>query len=448
MIGEVINGRYLVQRSVGTGSTGEVFVARHTGLGREYAVKILFGTLSSQRMFAARFQREAKALARLEHPNIVRIFDSGALPDGRLYLVMDYVEGERLDALLHRSGELSVSRALRIVRQIAAAIEHAHQAGVLHRDLRPANLLLAQPNAGEEVKVLDFGISKILSPDYRESKVVSKEYAGVDVLPHYKAPEQLRFVAVDHACDVYAIGCILYELLTGWRPFTGTSAEIIVGHLSQAPQRPSSRRGSGAISPALDALVLRCLEKDPKQRLASGRELGMALDRMEARYPSPIRKSRAPLEPAAAAAEQSPSEPPLEEIVKPLVSLLLDADGDHTQLLAAQLALREGELSRELITHELELARQRRNYLDGWSQRSEKELGAPVREPQFLRRCARLDEDILDLQEEMKRAESTIAGRHEALAALVETLIPQLKPSGDSFLLIRRWQRARARRST
>ncbi|MBI5481290.1 MAG: serine/threonine protein kinase, partial [Deltaproteobacteria bacterium] len=169
MIGTVLDGRYRILKKLGEGGMGEVYLAEHRALGRQEALKILQAELATEREFVSRFRREARATNRVQHPNIIGVYDFGQVPDGRFYLTMEYAEGERLDALLRRVGPLPVSRALGILVQLADAVGHAHGAGVVHRDLKPENMILVEHRGRPDVlKVLDFGIAKIVAPDAPE----------------------------------------------------------------------------------------------------------------------------------------------------------------------------------------------------------------------------------------------------------------------------------------
>jgi len=416
LVGQTLDGRYRLTQHIGSGSTGEVYQAQHLGLGRTFAVKVLHDLLAHQPTFAGRFKREGKALARLAHPNIVRIFDACA--ESHLYIVMELVEGERLDRIQRHLGAFPVQRTLRLARQLASAIEHAHQAEVLHRDLRPANLLISDLPAGEELKILDFGISKIIAADYRESKMVSREYAATDVLPHYKSPEQLRFAHVDRTCDIYAIGCILYELLTGERPFVGSSAEIINGHLAGQAVVPS-KRAAGTIPPALDKLVMTCLAKDPRRRFQSGRELTIALEHLESRPAGPRRNVQI-------VAEE------VEDDLHAALKALLPADDAAARALQA---LRAVQSQHELWSQEGKLAGERQKHLEAWASRYPNQSG----ELAALRA-----EAAAQSERARQRVEALDARLDEACRALEELVSRRVGPSSEGFLLVHRLKRLRS----
>jgi serine/threonine protein kinase len=280
MIGTVLDGRYRVLSKLGEGGMGEVYLVEQVNLFRKCALKILKARLATERKFVARFRREARAANRVQHPNIVGVYDFGQLPDGRFYLSMEYAQGESLDRILKRSGALPVPRVLHILHQLASAMDHAHTCGVVHRDLKPENLMLVEHRGHSDVlKVLDFGIAKIIAPEYNESLKLSQggEIYGTAA---YMAPEQAGNEHPDPRIDLYAFGCIAFELVVGEPPFKGRLVEIVQAHWDKIPDLPSARRPAAQFPPELDALVMRCLEKDPARRFQTGREVMTALERV------------------------------------------------------------------------------------------------------------------------------------------------------------------------
>jgi serine/threonine protein kinase len=256
---------------LGEGAMGQVYLARHRDLGRKDAIKVLKPRFASETRFVARFRREARATSRLHHANIVAMYDYGQLPDGRFYIAMEYVDGAPLSSLLREEEILPAPRAVDILCQLAAAVEHAHSRGVLHRDLKPANLMLVEQRGRDDVlKVLDFGVAKIISPEYTESVLVSQE-GTVFGTPLYMAPEQFYNGIYDPRSDLYALGCVAFELLTGEPPFYGPVSEVIRGHTEREPPRPGDC--IDGIPGELERIILRCLEKKPSRRYQSGGEL-------------------------------------------------------------------------------------------------------------------------------------------------------------------------------
>ncbi len=272
-----LGGRYRVLGHLGTGGSGEVWLVEHVLLNRREALKILRGVAETPEKIS-RFRREARVLNMLQHPNIIGVYDFGKLPDGRLYLAMEHVDGPSVGSLLRR-GPLPLPRALDLLVQLAQAIEHAHERGVLHRDLKPGNLVLADT----QLKVLDFGLAKMVSPDHRDS-VVSTHGDGVYGTPAYLAPEQLDGVADDRRIDLYAFGCVAFEVVTGRPPFVGKPFAVLDAHLRHRPPVPSQVAPGAGIPPALDALILHCLAKKPADRIASATLL---LEQLRAITPAP-----------------------------------------------------------------------------------------------------------------------------------------------------------------
>ncbi|MCI0437193.1 MAG: protein kinase, partial [Gemmatimonadetes bacterium] len=226
----VVDGKYRIDAVVGRGGMGAVFRARDLRLARDVAVKVVRADMVIDPVARMRFEREAQIVARLQHPAIVTVFDYGNLPNGAAFLVMEYVAGEDLRHVLKRERTLPPDRTLTLIRGVAEGIEAAHRAGVLHRDLKPENILL--PASGIGPKVLDFGVAKMTDPTTTEAGTTATLGATVIGTPAYMAPEQLRGEAVDGRADVYSLGCVLFEMLTGRAPFVGPNAMSIMAQHS------------------------------------------------------------------------------------------------------------------------------------------------------------------------------------------------------------------------
>jgi serine/threonine-protein kinase len=251
---------------------GEVWRAWHPALQREIAVKILKPTESSGDAIA-RFEREVRATSELQHPNTVRVFDCGVTDDGLWFYAMELLEGETL-ASLAKNGGLAPERAVHLVRQAARAIAEAHGRGIIHRDVKPENLFVTSLGGERDfVKVLDFGIAKLR--DAEGSDTLTREGVMIGT-PMFMSPEQASGGVVDARSDKYALGAVLHNALTGRPPFEGPATSVLLGHMAIAAS-PPSKRASHPIPAALDALVLRCLEKDPSKRYASASALDDAL---------------------------------------------------------------------------------------------------------------------------------------------------------------------------
>ena len=271
-------GAYRILRQIGEGGMGAVWLAEHAMLGRRAAIKVLHPEYSQRQEIVARFFNEARAATRVTDPGIVQIFDFGHHTDGSAYIAMELLDGESLDRRLERLGALAVPDALRIMRQASSTLGAAHAHGIIHRDLKPENIYIVpdpEVPGGERAKILDFGIAK-LTGDVAPSSVKTQASAIMGT-PTYMSPEQCRGAGqVDQRSDVYALGCVLFTLLTGRPPFVADGmGALLVMHMSEAPPRPSALRHG--VPPEVDALVLRCLAKNPAERFASGGELAIAI---------------------------------------------------------------------------------------------------------------------------------------------------------------------------
>ncbi len=287
MIGEVLDDTYRVVERLGAGAMGEVYLVEHVHIGRREAIKVLRPEMAADQRLASRFRREARAINRLRHPNIIGIYDFGQLPDGRLYLTMEYAHGEQLDAALRREGRFDVPRALALLHQMASAIDHAHAHGVVHRDLKPGNMVLVDERGHRDaLKILDFGLAKVMNPGGGQDELTLRgELFGT---PEYMAPERLGDAADDPRSDLYSLGCIAHELLTGKPPFTGSRPLVMAAHMTQTAPPPG--RSVAGVPPMLDAVIGQLLAKDPSVRLQSGAQLCAALEQVPG-YP----RKRGPL---------------------------------------------------------------------------------------------------------------------------------------------------------
>jgi serine/threonine-protein kinase len=280
LLGQTIDGRYQVEGIVGEGGMGTVYAVRHVTLGRRFAIKVLRRDIATDAEALTRFIQEAKAAAAIGHPNIVAVTDFGELPReggaGAPYFVMEHLEGESLGAVLAREHVLAPARARRIAFECATALAAAHEAGVVHRDLKPDNVFLSRVGGREFVKVLDFGVAKIAGAGRLTRSGV------VFGTPHYMSPEQASGAAVDHRTDVYALGVILYECFAGRVPFEAdTYMGVLTKHLFAAPV-PIEEVAPEAVRAhlgALGAIAMRCLAKSADDRYASMSELAKALER-------------------------------------------------------------------------------------------------------------------------------------------------------------------------
>jgi serine/threonine-protein kinase len=281
LIGAEIAGRYVIDERVGEGSTGLVYRAHHPHLLRKFAVKILFGELVSDPRMRMRFAQEAALASQLNHPNVVSVVDFGRSEQGLLYLVMDYVEGQSLSDVIRAEAPLDPLRAVRLARQLACGLGHAHEHGLVHRDFKPGNVILERRGDDPALaRILDFGLA-ISTRETAEAAARLTECGYVVGTPVYIAPEQMLDHPVDRRTDLFAFGVVLYEMLSGKSPFDGSPTEIAQKNLI-APVEPIARRSPGVAVPAeLEWLVFRLLEKDPDNRPGSTEEVCAALDAFE-----------------------------------------------------------------------------------------------------------------------------------------------------------------------
>lgn len=258
---------------------GTVYLAEHVSIQKAFALKVLSPGLAKHKDLAARFLQEARLASRIDHENMVDISDFGQTEDGLYYFVMEYVDGQNLDATVKTSGPLPWQRVHPIMLQITSVLQAAHDKGIVHRDMKPANVILCRRQGRQDfVKVLDFGVAKLL--DSTKAKLVTTD-REIEVLgtPLYMAPEQCHGDPVDGRTDVYACGCLLYHLLTGRPPFEGTTQfSVVLKQMSEAPAPPSSRLGPGALPAEVDAIVLKALAKNPADRWQSMRAMGAAIE--------------------------------------------------------------------------------------------------------------------------------------------------------------------------
>jgi len=273
-------GQHVIQDQVGKGSVGRVYRATHRAMNRTVAIKVLSADVTRSTTARQAFQREVRAAARLNHPNIVTAYDANEVGD-RFYLVMEFVDGPTLEALVRQRGPLPWPEACEIVRQVAVGLQHAHEQGMVHRDIKPANLLVSrasQSMPGCIVKIADFGIAK-LSPAVASSQPPAKGLTGT---PDYVAPEQTYNPhGTDHRADLYSLGCVFYFLLTGQPPFPGgDTGDKIHRHRFEAPAPIEYTRAD--VPPAVAEIVMRLLMKDPNQRMATAAGVAARLDGLAA----------------------------------------------------------------------------------------------------------------------------------------------------------------------
>jgi len=276
-IGSTLAGRYRILASLGEGGMGMVYRGVHEALRKPVAIKFLQQKINSNREMVARFEREAVTAANLRHPNIAEAIDYGSLPDGTLYLVMELVEGLPLRKLIVPGQGLPVDRALRILEQIATALDLAHSMGIVHRDLKPENILIFDRGSEHDiVKIIDFGIARITSEMFKSGPTALTAAGSVFGTPQYMAPEQVMGQPVDGRADQYAIGVITFEMLTGSQPFTAANyGDLVMQHVGAPPPRVIER--APHVPAAIDAVVDRMMAKLPDERFTTVTEAFRAM---------------------------------------------------------------------------------------------------------------------------------------------------------------------------
>ena len=273
LIGLTLDEKYRIEQRLGVGGMGTVYRARHVLIDRAVAVKVLNTRLVEDEASRIRFQREAKAAGRLQHLNAVAVTDFGETVEGYVYIVMELLEGRTLREILAKEAPLETARAVSMMLQVSAAVAAAHEAGVIHRDLKPANIFVTQSaDSPSVVKVLDFGIAKVAAETLDEDEPHTLTQIGAMIgTPRYMSPEQCNGLELTPASDVYSLGVILYEMLTGMVPFSGSSPlAIALKHASEYPRPP--KEVVTAIPDELEGVVLHALEKKPEDRPANAAE--------------------------------------------------------------------------------------------------------------------------------------------------------------------------------
>jgi serine/threonine-protein kinase len=305
-------GRYRAVRLLGEGGTSRVYLAQPLAGGREVVVKVLHAHLSADPRFRDCFQREMILLQRFRHPNAVELLEAAADDEHGPCIVMEYIPGVTLDTLLERHGRLSPLRVGRLLVQVCRVLQAAHNRGITHRDLKPANLMVVLPDTPTElIKVMDFGLGRLASALYIPLEQLARtghdHAAGT---PEYISPEELRRDPVDHRCDLYSLGVILFQLLTGRLPFTGNVTELFEAHTERRP--PALADAGVSVPPGIEAVVQACLAKYPSERPQSARELAQRYERGLGRpiITQPIEEPTAPLPP-----DDPPTASPVEKVI-------------------------------------------------------------------------------------------------------------------------------------
>src|SRR5277367_2440637 len=283
LIGTTLSGRYLIERLIGEGGMGAVYQAEHTHMRKRLAVKVLHPEMSKLPEVVARFEREARAAAHIDRPNVAAATDFGKLDDGSFFLVLEFVEGRSLREVIS-DGRVELGRALHVVRQIASALGRAHALGIVHRDLKPENVMLvARDGDPDFAKVLDFGIAKVpiggLIGEPQKTGQVLTQLGMVYGTPEYMAPEQALGQSVDARADLYALGVMMFEMIVGTRPYEHESKVTLLGmHVTAPIPKMAERAADANVPPEADAIVTRLLAKEASARFADSKDLVDAID--------------------------------------------------------------------------------------------------------------------------------------------------------------------------
>ena len=286
LIGREIAGRYRMQALLGEGGMGAVYKAEQISLKRTVAVKLLRPEVAGAQMLLRRFNAEAEAVAKLSHPNTVNIYDFGQDSDGTLFIAMEYIEGQSLRNVIHQEAPLPLKRALSIAAQVAASLTDAHGHSIVHRDLKPDNVMIqARGRQRDVVRVLDFGIAK-LRDENRQSQMAMTQAGDMLGTPQYMSPEQIRGETIDGRTDIYSLGGMLYEMVTGRLPFEApTVMALLSKHLLETIMPPSQRRPDLNIPPAIDNLILGAMAKNAADRPATMELFGEQIAALLATFP-------------------------------------------------------------------------------------------------------------------------------------------------------------------
>ncbi|MFH1810405.1 MAG: serine/threonine-protein kinase [Pseudomonadota bacterium] len=279
MLGRVVAGKFRIEAMVGQGGMGKVYRATQLSLDKTVALKLLHASCSEDELKVQRFHREARASSRLTHPNAISIIDFGQDTDGTLYMAMEFVRGQTGMSLLRSQFPFDEKRVARIVQQACHALAQAHDRGLVHRDLKLDNIMIDdRPGREDFVKVLDFGIAKLLHPEGQDARTLTSQ-GFVCGTPEYMAPEQVVKETIDHRTDIYALGIVMYQLVTGQLPFKGYNiVEVAAQQVATPPRPPQDVAPHLPISDEMQSIILICLQKNPAQRFQSTRALAHALD--------------------------------------------------------------------------------------------------------------------------------------------------------------------------
>jgi serine/threonine-protein kinase len=272
-VGQIIEGKYRIVSVLGVGGMGSVYEGENTRIHRRVAIKVLHAAVAQKGDFVQRFEREAQAAGRIGSPHIVEVLDLGNLPSGERFMVMEYLEGEPLTNRIKRSGRLAPQECAFLATQLLSGLAAAHQAGIIHRDLKPDNIFIVQRGGADFVKIVDFGVSKFTNTGDELSMTRTGAVMGT---PYYMSPEQARGQSIDHRSDVYSVGVVCYQALTGQLPFNAETFNELLFKIALDTPEPIEKVIPG-FDPALAAIIRRSMEREPAHRFQSASEFGAAL---------------------------------------------------------------------------------------------------------------------------------------------------------------------------
>jgi serine/threonine-protein kinase len=278
---EVDNGEYRITERIGTGGMGSVYKAEQPSMNRLVAIKVLHPRFANRDDLVSRFRREARAMSQLSHPNTARVYKFGQLPDGAAYFVMDYMEGKNLAHVVRAEGPMEPDRAINVMIQVCGALDEAHRAGIIHRDLKPENIFLTQQGGTNDFpKVLDFGLAKVSEKQMGRGSMMLTQQGMVFGTPEFMSPEQTQGEQLDRRSDIYSLGLILYELLTGKLPFDAEKPiDIMRAHVQDKPIPLNSRVDGKRFSLELEEVIGKSISKKKEGRYETAVDFAVALKR-------------------------------------------------------------------------------------------------------------------------------------------------------------------------
>lgn len=446
-----------VAKRIGKGRLGVVYAAVHAVLARRFAVKVLRPGLTRDEEVQLRLRHMIREASQVDHPSVTSLVDFGQLPDGRYYLTMDFVRGIQLSRVLERDGRVSLSRAVVLLDELASALDAVHRMRVVHGDLKPNNVMLIEDaQGGEGVRLLDLCISSALAGVLPEAEPDAYLMAYGQV--EYLAPEQIAGRSIDGCSDIYAYGALAYRLLTGQPPFVGEPEQVLRAHRNVDPVPPSRRSGAHATPAELDALVLRCLEKNPRDRFGSMREVQQALQTMLPAVGAPTYEEAEEQEPeeitgrwvVAPQLEEAPEEPLPDapgkiralfyDTIYELTEHIVELGAGHAEMRDAIDALGELREESSQLASQIELTENRFE-----------DIRRELRERESTLRYAIIDLNLAksDLAERDVREGSAVSDLEYQIARLEESLAQLERERRERFAqLNRELQSARERNKT